>query len=57
VEVGQIIALSLILLAMTAWRRTALFGRTAIAANVLIMTAGAVFMIHQLATYVLEVSR
>ena len=42
---------------MAAWRRTRLFGPTAVAANVLLMSAGAVFMIHQLATYVLEVSR
>ncbi len=53
VEIGQIIALSLILLAMTLWRKTPLFGRTAVAANVLIMVAGSVFMIHQLANYFL----
>ncbi len=53
VEIGQIIALSLILLAMTAWRRTRLFARTAVAANVLIMVAGSVFMTRQLAAYFL----
>jgi hypothetical protein len=53
VEIGQFIALSLILLAMAAWRRTPLFGRTAVAANILIMVAGAVFMTHQLAAYFL----
>jgi hypothetical protein len=49
VEIGQMIALSLILVAMTAWRRTPWFGRTAVAANVLIMAAGAVLMFHQFA--------
>jgi hypothetical protein len=53
VELGQIIALSLILVAMTAWRRTPWFGRTAVAANVLIMAAGAVLMFHQLAIFFL----
>jgi hypothetical protein len=53
VELGQIIALSLILVAMTAWRRTPWFGRTAVATNVLIMAAGAVLMFHQLAILVL----
>ncbi len=40
VEVGQLIALSVILAVMVLWRRTASFGRLSIAANVLIMTAG-----------------
>jgi hypothetical protein len=53
VEVGQLIALSVILVAMTAWRRTSWFGRTAVTANVLIMTAGAVLMFHQLANFFL----
>jgi len=53
VEIGQIIALSVILLAMTFWRRTRLFGKTAVAANVLIMVAGSVFMTQQLAAYFL----
>jgi hypothetical protein len=54
VEIGQIIALSLILLVMTPWRRTRLFQPTAAAANWLIMTAGFVFAIHQLAGYYFE---
>ncbi len=53
VEIGQIIALSLILMSMTVWRKTPLFDRTAAGANVLIMVAGSVFMIHQLAGYFL----
>ena len=54
VEIGQIIALSVILLVMTAWRRTRLFDKTATAANIAIMAAGFVFMIHQLAGYFLS---
>ena len=53
VEIGQIIALSLFLMSMTVWRKTPLFDRTAAGANVLIMVAGSVFMIHQLAGYFL----
>lgn len=53
VEIGQILALSAILLAMTAWRRTRLFAPTAAAANWLIMVAGFVFAIHQMAGYFL----
>lgn len=51
VEVGQIIALSLVLLLMAMWRRSRLFGRTAMAANALIMTAGFVLIDDQLAGY------
>jgi len=54
VEIGQIIALSLILLVMTPWRRSKLFQPTAAAANWAIMTAGFVFAIHQVAGYYLE---
>lgn len=53
VEVGQIIALSIILVAMAAWRRTALFDRTAAFANVLLMAAGFVLAGQQLAGYFL----
>jgi len=53
VEIGQIVALSIILVVMTLWRRTKLFDRTASAANVLIMVAGFTFMAHQIAGYVL----
>jgi hypothetical protein len=54
VELGQIIALSLILLAMTLWRKTPLFEKTSTAANVLIMVAGSVFMVHQIAGFFLQ---
>jgi hypothetical protein len=52
VEIGQIIALSLILLVMAPWRRSTLFQPTAAAANWIIMTCGFVFAIHQIAGYV-----
>ena len=51
VEMGQIIALSLILVAMILWRRTASFGRLSVVANVLIMVAGFALMEYQLAGY------
>jgi hypothetical protein len=53
VEIGQVTALSLILVAMTFWRRTAAFGRTAAGANVLLMLAGFVLAGHQIAGYIL----
>ena len=51
VEVGQLLALSAILIAMSYWRRTGAFARNAYAANVAIMTAGFVLMGYQLAGY------
>jgi hypothetical protein len=53
VEIGQLIALSLILLAMTFWRTTQTFGRLAIAANALLFLAGIVLAGEQLAGYFL----
>ena len=53
VEIGQVLALSLILLAMAAWRRTRFFGPTAVAANGLLMAAGFVLAGQQVAGYVL----
>jgi hypothetical protein len=52
VELGQVTALSLILIAMTLWRRSAAFGRTATAANVLLMLAGFVLAGQQVAGYI-----
>jgi hypothetical protein len=52
VEVGQVLALSIILLAMTAWRRTAAFAPMAAGANVLLMLAGFVLAGQQVAGYV-----
>jgi len=51
VEIGQLIALSIMLVLMTLWRRTASFQRYAVAANVLILTAGVVLTQYQLAGY------
>lgn len=48
VEMGQLLALSAILIAMGFWRRTAGFARHAYTANVAIMAAGFVLMGYQL---------
>jgi len=53
VEIGQILALSAILIAMDYWRRTSSFRRHAFAANVALMTAGFVLAGYQLAGYFL----
>lgn len=52
VEIGQALALSVILLAMTVWRRTRAFEPTAQAANVLLMLAGFVLAGHQIAGFI-----
>lgn len=51
VEIGQLIALSLILIAMGFWRRSSGFERHAFAANVALMSAGFVLVGYQLAGY------
>ena len=51
VEIGQLLALSAILIAMSYWRRTDGFARHAYSANVAIMTAGFVLMGYQFAGY------
>lgn len=48
VEIGQIVALSLILIVMGYWRRTASFYRHAYSANVILLTAGFVLIGYQL---------
>ncbi len=48
VEIGQIVALTAILIAMGFWRRTVGFWRHAYAANVAILTAGFVLVGYQL---------
>lgn len=53
VEIGQVLALSLILAAMTLWRTTRSFGRLAIVANALLFLAGVVLAGEQLAGYLL----
>ena len=54
VEVGQVLALSAILIAMGYWRRTDSFFRHAYAANVVMMTAGFVLVGYQLTGYVVS---
>jgi hypothetical protein len=51
VEIGQLLALTAILIAMGFWRRTAGFWRHAYTANVVIMTAGFVLIGYQLTGY------
>lgn len=51
VELGQLIALSGILIAISVWRRSDAFRRQAFAANALLMTAGFVLIGHQLTGY------
>ena len=53
VEIGQLIALSLMLLVIVTWRRTAGFQRHAALANGLIMAAGFVLVEYQLLGYFL----
>jgi hypothetical protein len=53
VEIGQLIALSIILFLMIPYRRTSGFLRHAVLANVLLMTAGFVLAGYQIAGYVL----
>jgi len=53
VEIGQLLSLSAILIAMTYWRRRPGFLRHAYASNVVLMTAGFVLMGYQLAGYFL----
>jgi hypothetical protein len=54
VEIGQLIALSLMLALILLWRRSKGFARQAVIANVLILTAGFVLMQEQLAGYFLH---
>ncbi|OGU00344.1 MAG: hypothetical protein A2X80_05665 [Geobacteraceae bacterium GWB2_52_12] len=54
VELGQILALSAILILMGFWRRTAAFSHHAFAANSVLMTAGFVLMGYQITGYFLK---
>ncbi len=53
VEIGQLLALSAILILMNHWRRTRSFGRHAYAANIALMSAGFLLMGYQLAGFFL----
>jgi len=48
VEIGQFLALSMILIAMTFWRQTKSFGRSAVFANGALMCAGFILIGYQL---------
>lgn len=51
VEVGQFLALYLILIAMGYWRRSATFERFATAANVLLLLSGFALIVYQISGY------
>jgi hypothetical protein len=51
VEIGQLLALAVILIAMSYWRGTASFARSAYTANVVTMSAGFLLIGYQLAGY------
>jgi hypothetical protein len=53
VEIGQIIALSVILIVMGYWRRTASFYRHAYSANVVLMAAGFLLIGYQLTSLII----
>lgn len=54
VEIGQLLALGAILIAMGYWRRSASFARYAFAANIVLMIAGFVLFGLQMAGYFIE---
>jgi hypothetical protein len=51
VELGQLLALSAILIAMNFWRHTAAFVRQAFASNVALTSAGLILTGYQLTGY------
>jgi len=53
VEIGQFLALAIILIAMGFWRRTTSFGQHAYAANVVLMCAGFILIGYQLTGYLI----
>jgi hypothetical protein len=54
VEIGQLLALGAILVAMNFWRRTEAFGRQAFGANVVLMAAGFMLVGYQLVGYFVD---
>ena len=54
VELGQLLGLSAILIAMGFWRRSEGFARHAYAANVIVMTCGFILVGYQLAGYAIQ---
>ncbi|MEQ1575403.1 MAG: HupE/UreJ family protein, partial [Vicinamibacterales bacterium] len=53
VEIGQVLALTAILIALTYWRTRSGFLRHAFAANAVVMTCGFLLVGYQLSGYVL----
>jgi hypothetical protein len=53
IELGQIIGLSLVLLALTAWQRSAGFSRYALVANTILMAGGFLLVGFQMSGYFL----
>ena len=56
VEIGQLLGLAAILIAMSYWRRTSSFARHAYTGNVVLMGAGFLLMGYQLAGYFITAS-
>jgi len=54
VEIGQLLALSVILIGISSWRRTAGFARYAYSANVIMMSAGFILVGMQLTGYIVS---
>ena len=54
VEIGQLLALGAILIAMGFWRRSNSFGKQAFAVNCALMSAGFILMGYQLTGYVVS---
>lgn len=54
VELGQFMALGVILIAMNLWRRSGSFGRHAVAANAALMSAGFILVGYQLTGYFVQ---
>lgn len=54
VEIGQMLALTIILLLMNLWRMSGHFQRSAILANAALMTAGFVLIGYQMAGYLMQ---
>jgi len=54
VEIGQLLALSVILIGISFWRRTAGFARYAYSANVVMMSAGFILVGMQLTGYIVS---
>ena len=54
VEIGQILALAVILIVMGFWRRSPLFMRQAYSANIIMMSLGFMLMGYQIAGYIMN---